>query len=99
MEAFSTATATATVAPTMGLLPKENIYSFAQFVVFHCNLLYNISISILHNYGQNVRDTSHRIHIQLHERGDLPIKTLVNNAQKLFGMSLGDYLKEIGLLG
>lgn len=33
------------------------------------------------------------------ENGDLPIKTLVNNAQKLFGMSLGDYLKEIGLLG
>jgi hypothetical protein len=27
LEAFSTATATATVAPTMGLLPKENKYS------------------------------------------------------------------------
>ena len=32
------------------------------------------------------------------ENSDLPIKTLVNNAQKLFGMSLGDYLKEIGVL-
>jgi hypothetical protein len=29
---------------------------------------------------------------------DLPIKTLVNNAQKLFGKSLKDYLQEIGVL-
>ena len=77
LEAFSTATATATVAPTMGLLPKENMHSFTQFVVFPCNLLYNISISILHNYGQNVRDTSHRIHIQLHERGHSVAKMYV----------------------
>ena len=33
------------------------------------------------------------------DNSDLPIKTLVNNAQKLFGMSLGDYLKKIGVLG
>lgn len=32
------------------------------------------------------------------ENGDLPIKTLVNNAQKFFGMSLGDYLKHVGIL-
>ena len=33
------------------------------------------------------------------DNGDLPFKTMTNNAQQLFGMSLGDYLKEIGVLG
>ena len=32
------------------------------------------------------------------DNSDLPIKTLINNAQKLFGMSLKDYLTQIGVL-
>lgn len=32
------------------------------------------------------------------DNSDLPIKTLINNAQKLFGMPLKDYLTQIGVL-
>ena len=66
---------------------------------FKTNEVYIYSIQDNGNVAYHLDERIHYVAQLKNDNSDLPIKTLVNNAQKLFGMSLGDYLKEIGVLG